>query len=149
MSTDRAHEQAIAQMRYIEKLISAYRMDWEFLEDLKDHCEEEDLETLQELIEQSADCESGCDALERLQENPLSIEFRSDWESDPADFTPSEFSILLCTGGPAVRILGELDHNGYPSRAWAEYQDWGTPWFELGSYQSVALEYAQLLIQTY
>lgn len=149
MTTDRANEQAIAQMKNIEKLISAYRMDWEFLEDLKDHCEEEDLETLQELIEQSADCESECDALERLRENPLSIEFRSGWESDPADFTPHEFSILLCTGGPAVRILGELDHNGYPSRAWAEYSDWGTQWTELGSYQSVALEYAQLLIEAH
>ena len=48
MTTDRAHQQAIAQMQYIEELISAYRMDWEFLEDLKDHCEEEDLDTLEE-----------------------------------------------------------------------------------------------------
>ena len=38
-----------------------------------------------------------------------------------------EFAILLCTGGPAVRIVGELDQ-GEPCRAWLEYRYWGTPW---------------------
>ena len=144
--TDTARDQAISQMDYIEKLLSAYHMDWGFLEELQDHCEEEDLATLQELTEQAADCSDADEALERLMENPLSILNRSDWESNPTDFTPSEFEILLCTGGPAVCIRGELDHHGYPSRAWVEYQDWGTSWTELGSYQSSALEYAQLLI---
>lgn len=144
--TDNARNQAIAQMEYVEKLLSAYRMDWEFLEDLQDYCEEEDHDTLQELIEQAADCSDADEALEKLQENPLEIQFRSAWESDTSDLTPSEFAILLCTGGPAVRIRGELDHNGYPSRAWIEYQDWGISWTELRLYQSSALEYAQLLI---
>lgn len=147
--TNTARDQAITQMQYVEDLLGALRMDWEFLEDLQDHCEEEDLETLQELTEQAAGCESQDEALERLEENPLSIQFRSDWESNPSDLTPSEFEILLCTGGPAVRVRGELDHNGYPSRAWVEYNYWGAPWKELGPYQSTALEYAQLLIQGY
>lgn len=149
MTTDRAHQQAIAQMQYIEELISAYRMDWEFLEDLKDHCEEEDLDTLEELTEQAAGCSDADEALERLESNPLEILYRSDWESDTSDLTPHEFSILLCTGGPAVRIRGYFDNHGNPSNAWTEYQDWGTQWTELGSYQSVALEYAQLLIEAY
>jgi hypothetical protein len=46
---------------------------------------------------------------------------------ESAALEPSEFMILLCTGGPAVRIVGELNR-GEPCRAWLEYQDWGTPW---------------------
>lgn len=148
-TTDNARNQAITQMQYIEKLLSAYRMDWEFLEDLKDHCEDEDLDTLNELIEQAAGCSDSDEALELLEENPLSVRYRSDWESDPADLVPTEFEILLCTGGPAVRIHGEIGSYGTPSRAWVEYQDWGTPWTELPTYQGTALEYAQLLIQVY
>lgn len=141
-----ARNQAIIQMQYIEDLLGSLNMDWEFLEDLRDHCEDEDLATLEELTEQAADCSDADEALEKLQENPLSILYRSGWESDTSDLSPSEFEILLCTGGPAVRIRGELDHHGSPSNAYVEYQDWNTPWTEVGSYQSTALEYAQLLI---
>jgi hypothetical protein len=38
--------------------------------------------------------------------------------------------ILLSTGGPALRIRGELDEYKQPYRAWLEYQDWFTPWTE-------------------
>jgi hypothetical protein len=65
---------------------------------------------------------------ERIQESPLSVEVRSGWCASKADMTPEEFCILLSTGGPALRIMGELDEHGQPSRAWLEYQDWGTPW---------------------
>lgn len=148
--TDNARNQANIQMQYVEDLLSAYNLDWGLYEDLRDcdqsYLDEDDLETLQELTEQAAECESQDEALEQLENNPLEILYRSDWESSPTDLTPSEFAILLCTGGPAVRIRGELDHNGYPTRAWVEYQNWGISWTELGSYQSVALEYAQLLV---
>jgi hypothetical protein len=36
--------------------------------------------------------------------------------------------LLLSTGGPAVRILGELDSYCQPYRPALQYQDWGTPW---------------------
>lgn len=148
--TDNARNQAVAQMQYVENLLSAYNMDWDTYSDLQDYDESElemdSLIELQELTEQAAGCSDADEALERLEENPLDIQFRSDWESDRDELTPHEFAVLLCTGGPAVRIRGELDHNGYPSRAWVEYSDWDTPWSELGSYQSSALEYAQLLI---
>jgi hypothetical protein len=36
--------------------------------------------------------------------------------------------ILLCTGGPAVRIRGELDRYSEPEKPRIEYQDWFTPW---------------------
>jgi hypothetical protein len=50
--------------------------------------------------------------------------------------------ILLCTGGPAVRIVGELDR-GTPCRAWLEYQDWGTPWTQyFGAKSDTLCEYA-------
>ena len=45
--------------------------------------------------------------------------------------TPEEFEILLCTGGPACRIVGDLDESCQPSSARIEHQDWGTPWTEL------------------
>lgn len=145
-----ARDQAIAQMEYIEDLLGALNMDWDTYSELQDYypsdLDEDDLSMLKELTEQAADCDSRDEALERLMENPLSILYRSDWESDPTDFVPTEFVILLCSGGPAVRIRGELDHNGYPSRAWVEYQNWGTSWDWLHDYRSTALEYARLLI---
>ena len=150
---DTACDQAITQMQYIEDLLGALNMDWDLYSELQDYDESDfdadELRTLEELTEQAAGCSDADEALERLEENPLEIQYRSGWESDTSDLTPHEFSILLCTGGPAVRIRGELDHNGYPSRARIEYQDWGTPWSELPLYQSTALEYAQLLIQGY
>lgn len=68
---------------------------------------------------------------ERVQESPLSVQVRSGWYS-PGDRpeAPEEFEVLLTTGGPALRIRGELDEHSQPSRAWLEYQDWGTPWTE-------------------
>lgn len=149
--TDTARNQAITQMQYVEDLLGALNMDWDTYSDLKDYDESElemdSLIELQELTEQAAGCESQDEALERLLENPLSISFRSDWETNPADCTPYEFEILLCTGGPAVRIRGYMGNHGNPSTAWVEYQDWRTPWTELALYQGTALEYAELLIQ--
>ncbi len=71
----------------------------------------------------------GQDPTDRIQEDPLSVEVRSDWHS-PGDGNnkPTEYTILLCTGGPAVRIIGKLDEYGQPETAELEYQDWFTPW---------------------
>ena len=79
------------------------------------------------------DAESARDA---IREDALGVEVRSGWVgadayADRDAGKPAEFNILLCTGGPAVRIMGELDNYGNPERAWLEYQDWGTPWVEL------------------
>jgi hypothetical protein len=40
---------------------------------------------------------------------------------------PTEFQVLITTGGPGLRLTGELC-NGEPERCWLEHQDWGTPW---------------------
>lgn len=66
---------------------------------------------------------------ERIQESPLSVEVRSGWHAPgAAPEAPEEFMILLSTGGPALRIMGDLDEHGQPTRAYLQYQDWGTPW---------------------
>ena len=65
----------------------------------------------------------------RIEEDPLSVEVRGEWHAPGGDGAkPSEFMILLCTGGPAVRIIGELNQFGEPDEARIEYQDWFTPW---------------------
>lgn len=64
-----------------------------------------------------------------IAEDPLSVQVRSGWANSPDEMKAEEFEILLCTGGPACRIVGELDR-GEPDRTRLEYQDWFTPWVE-------------------
>ena len=73
------------------------------------------------------------EAQQRIQEDALSVEVRSGWHSpgDAEGAKAEEFNILLTTGGPACRIIGELNQHGEPDRARIEHQDWGTPWTEL------------------
>jgi hypothetical protein len=75
-------------------------------------------------------CTDGDAARERIQEAPLSVQIRSGWTSPGDPMEAEEFEILLSTGGPALRIRGELDQHKEPCRAWLEYQDWGIPWTE-------------------
>lgn len=105
---------------------------------VKDYSEE-----LQNLKNEAGECENEEQARERIQEDPLEVQVRSDWTSPSEELTASEFMILLCTGGPAVRIVGELSEHGEPERAWLEYQDWGTPWTRFYDVESDTLvEYA-------
>lgn len=69
-------------------------------------------------------------AREEIQSDPLSVQVRGGWHNpgDPEAAKPEEFKILLCTGGPAVRIIGELDGYGEPESARLQHQDWFTPW---------------------
>ena len=99
---------------------------------------------LLELEEAAGEYDSQDEAEQAIQDDPLSVEVRSGWMTPGEELTPSEFCILLCTGGPAVRIVGELDDNGEPSRAWMEYQDWGTPWTEyVEAGSTTLLDYAR------
>lgn len=130
----------------IREMVAALQCDYDRLEALRearDEYKERDLtkpltqawgETedgieLAELETAAGECESEDDARERIQEDPLSLEFRSDWVSPKDEMTPAEFCLLLTTGGPAVRIIGEIE-DGEASRARLEVQDWGTPWTE-------------------
>jgi len=81
-------------------------------------------------------------AREEIQESPLSVQVRSDWHNPGEESEAAEFEILLTTGGPALRIRGELDEHKQPDRAYLEYQDWGTPWTQYFDVeQETLLEY--------
>jgi len=68
---------------------------------------------------------------ESILNSALSVEFRSGWYSSLDDeLVPEEFKILLTWGGPALRVIGELDNYG-PVNPKLQYQDWGTPWTDL------------------
>lgn len=106
----------------------------ELIEALEDNpaLDESDAEELRELEENAGEYDSQDEAREAIQQDALEVQVRNDWHNPgETDNTPTEFYILLCTGGPAVRIMGEIDEHGDPSRAWIEYQDWGTPWTHL------------------
>lgn len=85
-------------------------------------------------------------AQQAIDDDPLSIQVRGDWYAPGGDIPkPSEFEILLTTGGPAARIIGDLN-DGQPDRARFEYQDWFKPWTEVmvdSADRHVILKYAQ------
>lgn len=106
------------------------------------------LESIKEMITalDTSDDDARDDAMQTIQEDPLSIEVRSGWTAPGAEMEPAEFCILLCTGGPAVRIIGELGEHNEPERAHIEHQDWGTPWTRLpisGDDEDALLAYAR------
>lgn len=110
---DHAREQAKAQLESITKMVAA-------------------LEAAEPHGTQHASEEAFEEAEQAIHDDPLEIAIRDDWYSPGASDTQqvaTEFKILLCTGGPAVRIIGTLDRWD-PITASIEYQDWGTPWTE-------------------
>ena len=66
-----------------------------------------------------------------IHEDALEIGVRPQFQSPGERDIWSEggdYFILLCTGGPAVRIVGSLNEHREPETAEIEFQDWGTPW---------------------
>jgi len=114
------------------------------------------LEGIQSLIdelqnaEDSGDHEAVDEARERIYEDPLSVEVRTDWAS-PSRFmsdnvSPDEYRITLCTGGPAVAITGSLGRHGTPSSAVIEHNDWFGSWESYllnDDEEEVVLQYAR------
>jgi len=72
---------------------------------------------------------------ERIEENALSVQVRSGWYGPGETTQAEEFEILLTTGGPALRIIGELDEYAQANNARLEFQDWGTPWTRFDVYK--------------
>jgi len=104
--------------------------------------DEDNAEELKDLANEAGECDDREEAERIIQEDALSVEVRSGWDVVGGDMTASEFRIVLCTGGPHVEIRGELDNYGQPSRAWMQYQDWGTPMQQVfGVEQSTLLTY--------
>jgi len=141
-----AEDQARVQCESIAEMVAALECDYDRLEELREArsdwnlsdgskgpwCEgnPDDAAELADLESGAEGCESEDEARERIMEDPLEITVRSDWQAMGETLKPAEFCILLCTGGPAVRIVGDLDRGEEPSRPRVEYQDWGTPWTE-------------------
>jgi hypothetical protein len=85
-----------------------------------------------------------------MSEDALEVTVRSDWYSPGQEDEAgkaTEYRILLGTGGPASRIVGELDQYCQPTTAVYEYQDWWKPWTAAegltNAEQATLLEYAQ------
>lgn len=104
--------------------------------------------------EESDDDDAREEAESAIHEDALSVEVRSGWRpasefydalsiarsgysdgqrptaADMEPFKPAEFRILLCTGGPAVQIVGELSEHGEPvaEKIQLQGQDWFQPW---------------------
>ena len=108
IDTDRAENQAKAQLESIREMVAALeKADASGTEDERD------------------------EARRHIDEDALSVEVRSDWHTPGGDSDPGEYCILLCTGGPAVRIIGRLGNFSEPESARLQYQDWFTEWQEL------------------
>src|SRR3990167_10157676 len=106
--TERAEDQAKAQLEGIRELVEAL-----------------------DEAEANGTGEERDEARQAIEEDALSVEVRSDWHEIGGDSDPGEYRILLCTGGPAVRIFGRLNQYSEPESARLQYQDWYTPWQEL------------------
>ena len=103
---DRAIAQARSQLEAICELVAAYK-----------------------IVHEKGDDDAAI--LQEIYGNPLAVSVRSDWQTPGSRFELSEYQLLLCWGGPAVRIIGKLDGGADPVTARFEYQDWFTPWEEL------------------
>jgi len=80
---------------------------------------------------------------ESILNSALSVEFRSGWSTNPEQLEIEEFKILLSWGGPALRVIGDLDKYKQPENIKMQFQDWGTPWtdFEITESQQKALNW--------
>ena len=68
------------------------------------------------------------DIIERITEDPLSVEVRSNWHLPGTTDDTAEYRILLCTGGPACQIVGDLNQYSEPTSATLQHQDWFERW---------------------
>ena len=155
---DRLKETGRCAYAAIDEMVTALNVDYERLAELTEwfknislsdpmasvKLNSPDAIELHDLRADAGDCEDREDAERRIHEDALSIEVRTGWYSIGERPDSHEFNILLTTGGPAVRIMGELDDNREPCRAWLEVQDWGTPWTRYyDASQAVLLAYAR------
>lgn len=76
------------------------------------------------------------DEADRIRElaiqGALEISVRNDWHAPGFNMVekPTEYFVLLSTGGPAIRLIGTLNEYCEPETSRLEYQNWGIPWTE-------------------
>jgi len=116
------------------------------------------LESIVEMVKRLEEARGSGDqqAIDKAQDlirfNPLSVRVRTAWE-DPnlfqkpnIDVQPTEYKILLCTGGPAVRIRGDLNEYGEPKNTYLEHNDWFDGWAQIPltkEQREAVIEYAR------
>ena len=136
MKTEQAEQEKLQEIgkhafESIAEMVAALDVDYDRLLELKEQDErtEEEAEELAELEKAAGDCESLDDAEQRIIDDPLSIQVRSGWCNVGAEMEAEEYCILLSTGGPATRIIGDLNRRfGEPETATLQAQDWFTSW---------------------
>lgn len=163
--TEQTNEQKLQEIgksayESIAEMVAALQCDYLRLEELRDEIDgmdaEEKLEWINEnpeeadelesLESEAGDCEDEDEAREKISEDPLSVMVRCGWHypGQAEESEPIEFEILLSTGGPAVRIIGDLDQYKQPTNAKLEVQDWFLPWTEyLDADQDVLIAYCE------
>ena len=92
---------------------------------------EAQLTTIKEMlqaVENATDDEREA-AEQAIYDDPLAVDVRSGWVNVwTTEFEPVEYRVLLCTGGPAVQLEGELDDRNQPYNVQLQHQDWFEPW---------------------
>jgi hypothetical protein len=141
-----------------DKLADAKRQGQAQFDSIKEMVEElrkADLDAISEGPTEDGNYGDACEsARQRIMEDALSVRVHSGWYApgaERAEQKAEEYEILLCTGGPACRIIGELDEYGEPETACMEVQDWLQPWTQIrplvspDDYDSepILLEYAR------
>ena len=140
--------QAIGASAYASIVRMVERLDpdfWDRLEELReveDRTPEDDAELAKmEAIREH--CEDDDEARDTILEDALSVEVRSGWHTPGDSSADNEYCILLSTGGPASRIVGDLNQWKEPVSATLQVQDWGTPWTDYREAdQDTLLKYA-------
>tara|TARA_S200000501_G_C20269454_1_gene502162 strand:+ start:74 stop:475 length:402 start_codon:yes stop_codon:yes gene_type:complete len=94
-------------------------------------------------LQESNDYNQQDELRESILNSALSVEFRSGWSTNPEELEIEEFKILLTWGGPALRVIGDLDQYKQPENIKMQFQDWGTLWtdYELTEKQEESLNW--------
>ena len=129
--TNHALQNAQSSVESIKgRILAMDEGSWERRDELKGDegtLDADDMAELAELNAQLSEYDDADDARTQAEQSALSIELTGTW-APGTEPKADGFIILLTTGGPALRIVGELNEHNEPDRAWMEYQDWGTPW---------------------
>lgn len=134
-----AHLDTISTLWELHDFLDNPRRDADGFAELSDEARE----LLSEIADARTFDELGRDDAEAVEEYArelaLSVCVRSGWAPVGEVLEPAEFEILLSTGGPACRIVGDFD--GTPSRSEIQWQDWGAPWTRLAGQRCDALDW--------
>lgn len=84
--------------------------------------------------------EEGGDPFEEFGDPLLELKFGAVFHAGDTDRQPQRFWALIGTGGPAMRIVGEINQFGEPEECRLEVQDWGQPWTDFGTAAQIDLD---------